>query len=30
MATAVAISFTSNTAWMEFKNIGIDNVLFRT
>jgi len=30
MATAAAIAFTSNTAWIEFKNIALDNMLFRT
>lgn len=30
MATVAAIAFTSNSAWMEFKNIAINNMLFRT
>ncbi len=30
MATAAAIAFTSNSAWMEFKNIAIDNMFLRT
>jgi hypothetical protein len=30
MTTVSAIAFTSNTAWMQFKNIAINNMLFRT
>jgi len=30
MATAADITFASNTAWMEFKNIVVNNMLFRT
>lgn len=30
MVTVTAIAFASNTAWMEFKNIAMDNMLFRT
>jgi hypothetical protein len=30
MATVSAIAFTSNTAWMQFKHIAINNMLFRT
>ncbi len=30
MATVYAIAFTSNTAWIQFKNIAINNMLFRT
>lgn len=30
MATAAAIAFASNTAWMEYKNIVLNNMLFRT
>ncbi|PKV48020.1 hypothetical protein ATE84_0003 [Aquimarina sp. MAR_2010_214] len=30
MATVAAIAFASNTAWMEFKNIVVNNMLFRT
>jgi transposase-like protein/IS1 family transposase len=30
MATLAAIAFASNTAWMEFKNIVVNNMLFRT
>jgi hypothetical protein len=30
MATETAIAFTSNSAWIEFKNIAKSNMLFRT
>jgi len=30
MATVAAIAFTSNSAWMEFKDIALNNMLFRT
>lgn len=30
MATVVTIAFASNTAWMEYKNIVLNNMLFRT
>ena len=30
MATAAAIAFASNTAWMEFKDIVVNNMLLRT
>ncbi len=30
MATLAAITFTSNTAWIEFKNIAVNNILLRT
>lgn len=30
MATVAAIAFASNTAWVEFKNIAINHILYRT
>jgi len=30
IAAVSAIAFASNTAWMQFKNIAINNMLFRT
>ena len=30
MTTVAAIAFASNTAWIDFKNIAINNMLFRT
>lgn len=30
MTTIAAIAFASNTAWMEYKNIALNNMLFRT
>ncbi len=29
ITTVVAIAFASNTAWMEFKSIAVNHILFR-